>query len=356
MLFKVISACLVGLLAAGDVIIANNKNFDDIIYNNNKASLVEFYASWCSHCKKLEPKWEELASRYEKTSNVQIVKIECEENRITCNQFDIGGFPTIKLFDGNKENEPIEFEGKRNVDSFVRFINNNVDDYVYIPKIQSNVVQVGDLDFDKLLESGKNVFTVFTASWCGHCNRLKPEWEELANVFAGDDNVVIAQISTTDVPSDELKKRFKIGGFPTILGFKSKDTETPINYQSGRDLGSLVNWVNEVSGTSRSSDGSLLPSFGRIKEIDEQIVELFEQEPSVMNELASDIIAKIRDQTDENSKYYKKLLNKIVNGEEAFFEMEIARLNRLLLSASSLSKDKIDSLQRRLNILSVFKK
>lgn len=44
----------------GDVIVAVGKNFDDVITNSGRDALIEFYAPWCGHCKKLTPIYEEL--------------------------------------------------------------------------------------------------------------------------------------------------------------------------------------------------------------------------------------------------------------------------------------------------------
>ena len=39
------------------------KNFDEIVNDEEKDVLIEFYAPWCGHCKSLAPKYEELGSK-----------------------------------------------------------------------------------------------------------------------------------------------------------------------------------------------------------------------------------------------------------------------------------------------------
>lgn len=43
--------------------VAVAKNFDEVVINNNKDTLIEFYAPWCGHCKKLAPAFDELAQK-----------------------------------------------------------------------------------------------------------------------------------------------------------------------------------------------------------------------------------------------------------------------------------------------------
>jgi len=45
----------------GPVYVIVGKNFNDIVMNNEKDVLVEFYAPWCGHCKSLEPKYNDAA-------------------------------------------------------------------------------------------------------------------------------------------------------------------------------------------------------------------------------------------------------------------------------------------------------
>lgn len=39
------------------------KNFEEVVNDENKDVLIEFYAPWCGHCKALAPKYEELAEK-----------------------------------------------------------------------------------------------------------------------------------------------------------------------------------------------------------------------------------------------------------------------------------------------------
>ena len=56
-------------------------------------------------------------------------------------------------------------------------------------------------------------FVKFYAPWCGHCRRLEPTWNELAEKIGGKVN--IAKINVDESPS--TAERFNIKGFPTLI-------------------------------------------------------------------------------------------------------------------------------------------
>ncbi len=62
--------------------------------------LVDFFANWCGPCKMLGPVLEEIASD---RSDVQIIKIDIDENEETPRKFGVMSIPTLVLMKDGKE-------------------------------------------------------------------------------------------------------------------------------------------------------------------------------------------------------------------------------------------------------------
>jgi protein disulfide-isomerase A1 len=102
-----------------DVVVLDNDNFDDTV-SKHPLLLVEFYAPWCGHCKKLVPEFAQAATEL-KESNVVLAKINVDDetNRPVGNRFGIQGFPTLKVF---RDGIPTEYEGGRNAAEIVTYM------------------------------------------------------------------------------------------------------------------------------------------------------------------------------------------------------------------------------------------
>ncbi|KAF2663568.1 protein disulfide isomerase [Microthyrium microscopicum] len=103
------------------IIVANN--YDEIVMDDKKDVLVEFYAPWCGHCKALAPKYDELGELFKPFADkVTIAKVDATLNDVPD---DIQGFPTIKLFLAGKKSEPLTYSGGRTVEDLTAWIKEN---------------------------------------------------------------------------------------------------------------------------------------------------------------------------------------------------------------------------------------
>lgn len=92
----------------------------------------------------------------------------------------------------------------------------------------------------------KNHFIMFFAPWCGHCNRLAPTWEELAQTFNKDESEV--KIGKVDCTTDTaLCSDQDVTGYPTLKFFRTGESDS-VKFRGTRDLASLTAFINEQLG------------------------------------------------------------------------------------------------------------
>jgi protein disulfide-isomerase A6 len=105
------------------VTVLTESNFNREIVESDADALVEFYAPWCGHCKRLAPEYEKLAAVYRSEPAVKVAKVDCDANSALCQTYGVSGYPTLKWFPKSDKTTPIDYEGGRDVEAFVNYIN-----------------------------------------------------------------------------------------------------------------------------------------------------------------------------------------------------------------------------------------
>jgi len=89
--------------------------------------------------------------------------------------------------------------------------------------------------------AGKTAFIKFFAPWCGHCKKMKPDWDKLMDAFADSKTALVADVDCT-AEGKPLCDSNGIRGYPTI---KYGDPSALEDYKGGRDFESLKKFADE---------------------------------------------------------------------------------------------------------------
>ncbi|ALC41135.1 CG4670 [Drosophila busckii] len=74
-------------------------NFNASVLEQNRSSLVEFYNTYCGHCRRFAPTYKELAAELHGWQDVVAISaIDCaaEENNGICRTYEVMGYPTMR--------------------------------------------------------------------------------------------------------------------------------------------------------------------------------------------------------------------------------------------------------------------
>ncbi|XP_017115132.1 thioredoxin domain-containing protein 5 homolog [Drosophila elegans] len=112
-------------------------------------------------------------------------------------------------------------------------------------------VELDPETFDAAIAGG-NVFVKFFAPWCGHCKRLQPLWEQLAEIMNVDEpKVIIAKVDCTK--HQTLCATHQVTGYPTLRLFKLGEQES-VKFKGTRDLPAITDFINQELNTPAEAD------------------------------------------------------------------------------------------------------
>jgi protein disulfide-isomerase A1 len=233
------------------VLVLTDSNFDAELAKHENL-LVEFYAPWCGHCKKLAPEYAAAAAVLAQQDPPQYVaKVDTTEQTALGERFEIKGFPTLIWFRNGKRED---YTGGRTKDTIIQWINKKTgpaskelacDQFAQV-KDQLSAVFFGDFEGDsyntfiEVAKSSEGYSFFHAASACAAEHGAKVNG---ASIFRSFDSSPV-----------HFDAEFSFGAFnawleksaiPMLINF-SEDYIEPI-FGKGRDA--LILFTNDASGS-----------------------------------------------------------------------------------------------------------
>merc|ERR1711864_22092 len=119
-------ACILCLVTARPVLLDTE---DLAPLSLTKLVLVQFSVPRNKECRRLLPVWSRLARRYQDNTRVVIGQVNCEdkENLAQCSdQMMADKYPTIVVYEMDKEGEKLKYEGDHNLSALSAFIDSHL--------------------------------------------------------------------------------------------------------------------------------------------------------------------------------------------------------------------------------------
>lgn len=110
--------------------------------------------------------------------------------------------------------------------------------------LDEGVMVLTESNFDQELANHEFLLVEFYAPWCGHCKKLKPEFEAAAKILASHEPPrSLAKVDVTE--NKELESRFNIKSYPTLIWFVNQKHK---EYTGGRTTNTIVSWISKRTG------------------------------------------------------------------------------------------------------------
>jgi len=96
-----------------------NKEMFENMVSGDKPVLVDYWAPWCTYCRRIAPAYEKIAEQY--ADEVSVVKVNIDEEAQLANAERIEVIPTLVLYrKGEAIGSVVAPESKAAIDAFIK--------------------------------------------------------------------------------------------------------------------------------------------------------------------------------------------------------------------------------------------
>lgn len=220
------------------------RNFESIVYDEAKDVMVMFYAHWCHHCMQFEPTYRTIADQLSSNPKIVLAKTDATQNEY--DNIQITAYPTLKFFQAKSKQNPIDFQGNRDLQSVLDFImkHTSFPKPATAPQQNSNdPIELSLANFDEIVyRSQRHVLVNFYVTPCGFCKQMDQTYKEL--IREAKEMGIDVLVTRIDWIKNNIPN-LNVRAFPSVWLFLKDGKNKAIEYQGDRSLEDFVRFLKE---------------------------------------------------------------------------------------------------------------
>ncbi len=92
--------------------------FEEKVLENKQLTVVDFWAPWCTYCRRIEPAYEKIGSEY--GDKLLVGKVNIDDEPSLAEKYQVEIIPTLMLFkDGEPVGHIVAPDSKARIESFI---------------------------------------------------------------------------------------------------------------------------------------------------------------------------------------------------------------------------------------------
>lgn len=92
--------------------------FDKLVLEDKQLTVVDFWAPWCTYCRRIEPAYEKIGTEYE--GKLAVAKVNIDDEPKLAERYQVEIIPTIMVFkDGEPAGHIVAPDSKAKIESFI---------------------------------------------------------------------------------------------------------------------------------------------------------------------------------------------------------------------------------------------
>jgi len=262
-----------------------SRNFEELVLKSKELWIVEFFAPWCGHCKKLAPEWKKAASNLK--GKVKLGHVDSDAEKSLMSRYNVQGFPTILVFGVDKDS-PYPYEGPRAASAIESYALEQLETNVSPPEVTELTGQ--DVMEDKC-GSAAICFVAFLPDILDSKAEGRNKYLELLlSVAEKFKRSPYSFVWAAAGKQPDLEKQVGVGGYgyPALVALNvKKGVYAPL--RSAFELDQIVEFVKEAG---RGGKGNLplgnAPSIVKTEPWDGKDAEIVEEDEFSLEELMGD--------------------------------------------------------------------